>query len=187
MVPMSALATLLEQAEAHCDLRQRLELVPSSALYRGVFFRSIESVLDEAGILHRYRELFPERTSTVLWYPTRQFLLHLVVAGALLKGPARVYEGMSEIGRLLVRSLSREPQKLLLQGMIGHRQSTNTSSWELSFPSERSAILEMADEYTYIDSYLLGAAHGTFEAIDMRVEVEVQLDGPFRGRHILRW
>ncbi len=197
---MDVLASLLEQVEAHCDLRQRLAFVPSTARLRGVYFRSIDFVLGEAGLLDRYRELFPTRQAAVLWCPTSEFLLQLAVAGALLTEPARVREGMFEIGRanarvftdsllgkVLVRSLSRDPQTLLRQGLIGHRQGTNTSSWHLTFPSERSAILEMIDEYLYIDSYLVGAAHGTFEAIGMQVELEVQMDGPYHGRHILRW
>jgi uncharacterized protein (TIGR02265 family) len=199
-VCMSALAHLLEQADAHCGLRQRLELVPAHARSRGVFFRGIELVLGEAGLLQRYRELFPARPSTVLWYPTTQFLEQLVAGAALLTDPTRVREGMFEIGRanarvftdsllgrLLVRSLSREPRALLRQGLIGHRQSSNLSSWKLDFPGERTATMDMSDEPLYIDSYLLGAAHGTFEAVDVPVRVEVQMEGPFHGRHILHW
>jgi hypothetical protein len=45
----------------------------------------------------------------------------------------------------------------------------------------------MAEEYLYIESYLLGAAQGTFEAVDVPVRAEVVLQDRFNGRHILRW
>jgi uncharacterized protein (TIGR02265 family) len=197
---MSAVTNLLDRADAYCDLRQRLELVPATAKARGVFFRGIEFVLEQAGQLSRYRELFPTRQATVLWYPATDFLQHLVAAAVLLTEPSRVREGMFEIGRanarvfadsllgrLLVRSLSRDPQEVLHQGLLGHRQGNNMSSWRLSFPNEHSATMDMADEVLYIDSYLLGAAYGTFQAIDCPVKVEVELEGPFHGRHILQW
>src|SRR4051812_32571565 len=96
---MSALLNLLEQADAYCDLRQRLKLVPVHAKARGVVFRSTEVVLEQAGLLRRYRELFPSRQATVLWYPAEEFLQQLVVAAILLTEPSRVQEGMFGIGR----------------------------------------------------------------------------------------
>src|SRR6476660_9475107 len=103
MGAMSALSNLLEKADAHCDLRERLELMPNTAKARGVFFRSIESVLEQAGHLQSYREMFPARRATVLWYPAREFLQQLVAAAALLTEPSRVHEGMFEIGRANAR------------------------------------------------------------------------------------
>ena len=77
----------------------------------------------------------------------------------------------------MLRLLSRDPHKLLQQGVAGRRQSYSYGSWELTFPGERSAIMNMVEEYLYIESYLLGAAQGTFDAISLPVRAEVVLEG----------
>lgn len=136
----------------------------------------------------------------VRWYPAREFLPRLVVAGALLTEPARVHEGMFEIGRLnavafsesllgrtLLRLLSHDPKKLLAQGVAARRQSLSVGHWTLTFPEERQAVMAMEEEYLYIESYLLGAAQGTFDAIGVRVRTQVVLEDRFTGRHILDW
>ncbi|MFT3923722.1 MAG: TIGR02265 family protein [Myxococcales bacterium] len=197
---MSEVSRLLTEVDAYCHLQARLELLPATARMRGVYFRSIEVVLERAGLLDRYRDLFPTRRATVLWYPNSEFLEQLVVGAALLTEPSRVHEGMLEIGRvnarvfaesvlgkLLVRVLSREPRDLLRQAIIGHRQGSNHATWTLSFPDERTACMEFSDEFNYIESYLLGAARGTFEAIELPAQVDAELRGPFRGRHVIRW
>jgi len=157
-------------------------------------------VLTRAGRLEAYRALFPERFAAVLWYPAAEFLVRLAVGGALLFEPARVHEGMYEIGRRnavafaesllgrsLLRLLSRDPKKLLQQGVAGRRQSYSPGRWTLSFPEDRTAVMTMVEEYFYIESYLKGAAQGTFDAIDLPVRIEVVLDDRFNGRHILKW
>jgi hypothetical protein len=45
----------------------------------------------------------------------------------------------------------------------------------------------MIEEYGYIESYLLGAAQGTFEAAGIPVRTEVKLFDRFNGQHILNW
>src|SRR5688572_33219355 len=82
-----------------CDIEERLSLIPPSAKVRGVYCRSIDSALAEAGKLKRYRELFPRELGTLQWHPCGEFLKRLVVASALLVGPERVHEGMLEIAR----------------------------------------------------------------------------------------
>jgi uncharacterized protein (TIGR02265 family) len=190
----------LEAVYRHCDLRERLTLVPPSARVRGLYFRSIEAVLTRAGKIDRYRELFPEKFAAILWHPASELLIRLAVGGSLLTSPERVHEGMFEIGRrnavafaesllgrALLRLLSRDPHKLLQQAVAGRRQSYDYGSWELSFPEERMAIMRMREEYLYIESYLLGAAQGTFDAISRPVKTEVFLEDRFSGGHILRW
>lgn len=198
---METRAAALAEVSRHCDVNERLTLLPPSARIRGLYFRSIETVLGRAELLERYRSLFPERFSAVRFYPIHEFLPRLVVAGALLKEPARVHEGMFEIGRdnavafsesllgrTLLRLLSRDPKKLLAQGLAAHRQSiTAGGRWRLTFPEERRAVMTMEEEYLYIESYLLGAAQGTFDAIGMAVRTEVVLEDRFTGRHILQW
>jgi uncharacterized protein (TIGR02265 family) len=191
---------LVEEVSRHCDLRERLTLVPPSAKVRGLYFRSIEAVLARAGRAERYRELFPERFAAILWHPAAEFLVRLTTGAALLTSPERVHEGMFEIGRrnavafaesllgrTMLRLLSRDPHKLLQQGVAGRRQSYSYGSWELTFPEERKAVMTMLEEYLYIESYMLGAAQGTFDAIAVPVRIEVILENRFCGRHIIVW
>lgn len=191
---------LLEAVYPHCDLRERLLLVPPSAKVRGLYFRSIEAVLERAGRAEPYRAVFPERFAAILWHPAAEFLVRLAGGASLLASPERVHEGMFEIGRrnavafaesllgrTMLRLLSRDPHKLLQQGVASRRQSYSYGSWELTFPEPRTAVMSMTEEYLYIESYMLGAAHGTFEGIPLVVRSEVELDTAFSGRHILRW
>jgi hypothetical protein len=73
------------------------------------------------------------------------------------------------------------------QGVAARRQSSSYGRWTLVFPDERSAVMSMTEEYVYIESYLLGAAQGTFDAVGVPVETEVVLEDRFNGRHVLRW
>jgi uncharacterized protein (TIGR02265 family) len=184
----------------HCDIRERLSVVPPSATVRGVYFRSIESALKEAGAIKRYQELFPLQLGTFQWHPCGELLRRLVVAGALLRGPLHVHDGMFEIGRhnalefarsllgrMLLRLLSRDPKKLLLQGIAARRQTCGYGNWQVTFPEERLAIVTMVEEYLYLDTYSMGSAIGTFEAIGLALDARCELDTKFNGRHILRW
>jgi uncharacterized protein (TIGR02265 family) len=191
---------LVDDVCRHCDLHERLTLVPPSAKVRGLYFRSIETVLARAGRAERYRELFPERFAAILWHPASEFLVRLAAGAALLTSAERVHEGMFEIGRrnavafaesllgrTMLRLLSRDPHKLLQQAVAGRRQSYSYGSWELTFPEERKAVMTMVEEYLYIESYMLGAARGTFDAIGVAVRTEVVLEDRFHGRHIMAW
>jgi uncharacterized protein (TIGR02265 family) len=191
---------LFEAVSHHCDLRERLPLVPPSAKVRGLYFRNIDAVLARAGRAEVYRELFPERFTAILWHPASDFLVRLAIGASLLTSPERVHEGMFEIGRrnavafaesllgrTLLRLLSRDPHKLLQQAVAARRQSHSYGSWTLTFPEPRKAVMTMVEEYLYIESYLLGAAHGTFDAIGMPVRTEVILDDRFNGQHIIAW
>lgn len=191
---------ILAEISRYCDLQERLTLVPPSAKVRGTYARSIDSALTEAGKYKRYRELFPRELGTIQWHPCGEFLTRLAVGGALLMGPERVAEGMFEIGRhnalefarsllgrMLLRLLSRDPKKLLLQGVAARRQTASYGTWRVSFPEDRMAIVTMVEEYMYLESFMLGAAHGTFDAIGLDVDARSELETKFQGRHILRW
>jgi uncharacterized protein (TIGR02265 family) len=191
---------ILEEVYRYCDLRERLAVMPPSAKSRGLYFKSIETVLERAGLGRRYHDLFPEHFAAALWHPSSEFLIRLAVAASLLTSSERVAEGMFEIGRrnavafaesllgrVMLRLLSRDPHKLLKQAVAGRRQSASFGSWEVAFPTERSAVITMQQEYMYIESYLLGAAQGTFDAIALPVKTQVVLDDRFNGKHILEW
>ncbi len=191
---------LLAEVSLHCDLEDRLAILPPSVLCRGLYLQSIDAALLRAGLAERYRALFPERFTAISWYPASQFLMRLAAGAAILLSPERVHEGMFEIGRrnavafsesllgrALLRLLSGDPHKLLQQAVAGRRQSYSAGRWELAFPDERTAVMSMFEEYMYIESYLLGAAKGTFDAIALPVQTQVVLENRFCGKHILKW
>jgi uncharacterized protein (TIGR02265 family) len=191
---------LYDEVCRHSDLAERLSLLPPAARVRGLYFGALEAHLMRAGRIDRYRSLFPERFAAVLWHPMREFLVRLTAASALTTGLDRIPEGMFEIGRknaevfvesllgrVLLRILSREPKKVLQQGVAGRRQSVEGGHWALTFPEERTAVMTMTEEYLYIESFLLGAAQGTFDAIGVPVRTEVMLTDRFSGQHVLRW
>jgi uncharacterized protein (TIGR02265 family) len=198
--PSDPRAETLRDLCRFCDLAERLPLLPPSAKSRGVYLSGIERVLAKGSSFDRFKALFPQRPSVIPWYPTSDFLVRLAVAGALLAGPERVHQGMFEIGRgnavafaesllgrALIRLLDRDPKRLLKQGIAGRRQGTTHGRWELEYSSEHEAVVTMTEEYAYIESYLLGAAQGTFDAIGVPVQAEAVLQDRFNGKHILRW
>jgi uncharacterized protein (TIGR02265 family) len=203
MLPVDRAKTSQEQILelcCHSDLAERLKLVPPSVRVRGIYFRTIERVLADAGRRDPYDALFPEHFSAVLWHPASDFLVRLVSAGAILTDPTRVYDGMFELGRrnavmfaesllgrTLLRLLDRNPKRLMQQALAGSRQSCTHSRWKLDFPDERTAVVTMLEEYLYMDSWLLGAARGTFEAVGVSVRTEVLPRDSFSGQHIHRW
>lgn len=193
-------AQAIHEVGRYCDIEERLTLLPPSSKSRGLYFQSVEAVLAKAGRLEKYSLLFPGQFTAVLWYPTSEFLARLAVAGGLLAGPEQVHQGMFEIGRrnavafaesllgrAMMRLLSRDPRKLLKQGVTGRRQGCTVGRWDLSFPEERKAVIAMEDEYLYIESYLLGAGQGTFDAIGLPVRPTVVQEDRFTGRHVLEW
>jgi uncharacterized protein (TIGR02265 family) len=184
----------------HCDVEERLPLIPPSAKVRGIYFGGIDRTLAKAGCLDRFKALFPPRPAAVLWHPAADFLVRLAAGGAILAGPERVHEGMFEIGRgnavtfaeslvgrALIRLLDRDPIRLLKQGIAGRRQGFSYGRWELEFPVDGEAVVTMSEEYAYIESYFLGAARGTFDAVSVPVRAEAVLRDRFNGTHILRW
>ncbi len=198
--PSDDRAARIRELCRYCDVEERLPLVPPSAKVRGLYFGGIDRTLAKAGCHEGFAALFPQRPAAVLWHPAADFLVRLAVGGALLAGPERVHEGMSEIGRgnavtfaeslvgrALIRLLDRDPRRLLKQGIAGRRQGFSYGRWELEFPTEREAVVTMSEEYAYIESYFLGAARGTFHAVNVPVRAEAVLVDRFNGKHVLRW
>jgi uncharacterized protein (TIGR02265 family) len=189
----------IEAASRHCDLAERLTLVPPSATVRGLYANSVQTVLDAAGRGEAYRAIFPERCTNVGTVPVAELLVRVVVGGAMLTSPETVHEGMFEIGRrnavvfsesligrTMIRLLSKDPSRLLQQAVAGRRLSAEHARWSLALGEQR-AVISMREEYLYIESYMLGAAQGTFDAIGRPVRTRVELDSAFVGRHILEW
>jgi len=198
-VGMDRAARIRELTE-HSDLRERLRSVPPAARIRGLYFRSTITVLEEANKLDAYRELFTESYSSVGWYPMTDYLERLAVGAALLTSPKDIDQGLYQIGRanaaafansligkMMIRLLSKDPQKLLRQACASRRQSVEYGRWSAEFGPERTAVITMHEEYIWIASNLTGAAKGTFESIGLDAKVDYALAGPYEGTHTIRW
>jgi uncharacterized protein (TIGR02265 family) len=192
----SALAAVSQ----HCDIEERLAVIPPSARWRGLYFHAINTVLSRAGKLEEYQRVMPGSHSALRWYPAGELLQRVAVAGAILRSPEEVHAGMhaighdnaiafseSLLGRSLIRLLSRDPYRLLEQGVSGRRQTATYGRWSLEQTGERSAVMHFEQEYCWLESYIVGAGQGTFESVGVEASFEVQLDDPYNGRHIIHW
>jgi len=194
----------LEWLAPHCDLEERLPSIPPSAQVRGVWGKILDRQLQERGLFDRYRELLPIHAPRGLsFYPARDLVVQSAVAGALVAGPEELHRGMFEItrdnsrrfaasllGRTLFRLLSKDPKRLAQQAIASRRQTCNYGGWELLEASEREVRIYLREEYVWIESYLLGAAVGTFEALAASpddVQAHAELEDRFHGTHIIRW
>jgi uncharacterized protein (TIGR02265 family) len=190
--------------ESHCDIGERVKLVPTSAQMRGLYFRSIEDELRKHGFMGAFREHLGlgagEHPRALQWYPATDYLLWLAVAAFLLEGPARIHEGLyqlgyaysvafteSILGRTLLRVLSRDPLRVAQQGIAGRRQSATFGIWALSQIGERELKMSYEEEYVWLESVVTGAAKGTFDACGAQFEVRTELRGRFSGETYVKW
>jgi uncharacterized protein (TIGR02265 family) len=185
----------------HCDIVERLQVVPPSAQIRGVWLKAIEKQLAKDGRLQMYREYFPDdRYSMLSYYPLADFLERLACSAAIVASPRRVHEGMSLVmrgnaeafmdtllGRVMLRVLSRDPVRLFEQGTAARRQSFTYGRWELRRLGEREIEIVHHDEYCWIESAIAGSLLGTFEACHIKGKVETRLTDRFNGSSFLTW
>jgi uncharacterized protein (TIGR02265 family) len=191
----------LDLVAPHCDIVERLELVPPTARVRGVLFNAIERQVEELGHTPRYREYFArDRYSSVPFYPLRDYLLRLAVAGAVVASPERLHDGIyavsrgnartfadSLLGRAIIRLLARDPVRLTEQGLAGQRQMSSYGHWSIVRHGERELEMRYRDEYTWIESAMAGSAAGTFEACGAAPRIETKLTDRFNGSTFVRW
>jgi uncharacterized protein (TIGR02265 family) len=191
----------MDLVAAHCDIEERLLLVPPSASLRGIYFKAIEKQLAARGVLEPYRGCFTaDRFASLSFYPISAYLERLAYAGALVASPERVHEGMlsiakgnarafieSVLGRLLLRVLSGDPIRLVEQAIAGRRQSTNYGHWGIVRHSERAVDVIYQQEYIWIESAIAGAGLGTFEACGLTVHMENRLVDRFNGSSFYTW
>lgn len=185
----------------HCDIVERLGAVPPSAQLRGVWFRILERLLERRGLLPQYRAFFPDLSpSSLSFSPVADFLPCAAVAGALVATPERLHDGMFELtrenahafaktlfGRTLLRLLANEPKRLAQQAIASRRQTTNYGSWELSHAGPNQLRMMHREEYVWIESYMRGAALGTYESCGLACEAEVVMDDRFNGAIVVSW
>jgi len=185
----------------HCDLVTRLEVVPPSAMVRGLYLRSLETVLQRAGRSQLYRDFFEgERWSPIRMYPLRDYMIRLAVAGASLRTPADVHAGMHDIwrtnattfaasllGRTMLRLLSHDPVRLTEQGLAARRQTYQYGHWEIVRHAPRSIEMVYREEYLWIESAIAGGAVGAFEACGIEAKLETKLLNRFDGSTMITW
>lgn len=185
----------------YCDLASRLEVVPPSAQVRGLYLRSFETVLSRAGRAQLYREYFGgERWSPIRMYPLRDYMVRLALAGASLRSPERVHEGMHDIwrtnattfaasllGRTMLRLLSHDPVRLTEQGLAARRQTFQYGHWEIVRHGPRAVEMVYREEYLWIESAIAGGAVGAFEACGIEANLETKLLNRFDGSTLITW
>ncbi len=185
----------------HCDIIERLAAIPPSARVRGIYFRSLKRELEHRDLLARYFEFFSEqRRGAMAYYPLSEFSLRLACAGALVASPAELHRGMHDLGRTnssyfaqsllgraIIRFLSKDPIRLSEQGLAARRQSCSYGHWELVRRGPTEIEMRYENEYLWIESYVAGAAQGTFEACGVTPILETRLTDRFNGSTLIRW
>lgn len=186
---------------SHCDIEERVRLVPPSAHIRGLYHRSVLNVLKQVGKLDNYLEYFPaDQWSALSFYPLTGYMLRLAVAGALIATPETLHSGMHQamrqnsitfasslIGRTLLRILARDPVRLTEQAMAARRQSVNYGEWSIGSRGPRFIETVYRTEYVWIDSAIAGSAVGTFEACHINASIQTQLTDRFNGSTLISW
>lgn len=197
----SELAEAIEWLDGHIALEDRLALIPPSAQVRGIWQRILERQLDQRGKLEAYRRWVPARPiRTLAFHSVAEFNVLAAIAGAVVATPQTLDDGLYELtynnaamftrslfGRTLVRLLSPNPRRLSMQAIASRRQTLNYGTWELVDVGEQHVEFYMREEYIWLDSYLRGAAVGTYAMLGQDVQASVDLEGPFHGRMRISW
>jgi uncharacterized protein (TIGR02265 family) len=191
----------LDLVAPHCDIRERLQLIPAAARVRGLYFRSLVSTLKQAGKFSEYTALFPDDDwSAMELYPLSSYILRLACAGAVFASPERVHAGMHELlranatafadsllGKTMLRLLSRDPVRLTEQALAARRMTHVYGHWEIARHDARCIEMMYHEEYVWMESAVAGAARGTFEACGLTPSLETRLKDRFNGSTIVRW
>jgi uncharacterized protein (TIGR02265 family) len=191
----------VELLAAHCDLADRLQVVPPSAQVRGLYLRSLDAVTQRAGRGALYRDYFAgERWSPIRMYPLRDYMIRLALAGASLRSPQRVHEGMHDVwrtnattfassllGRTMLRLLSHDPVRLTEQGLAARRQTYQYGHWEIVRHGPRAIEMVYREEYLWIESAIAGGAVGAFEACGIEAKLDTKLLNRFDGSTMITW
>jgi hypothetical protein len=73
------------------------------------------------------------------------------------------------------------------QGLATRRQTVSYGHWSLIRHSEREMEMRYRNEYLWIESYIAGAAQGTFESCGIVPMLETSLSDRFNGATTIRW
>lgn len=191
----------IEWVAPYCDLVERLAVVPPSARVRGLYLSAFEPLLQRSGHAAAYRRYFAgEHWSALRMYPLRDYMIRLAVAGAALRGPARVHDGMHDVwrtnattfaksllGRTLLRLLANDPVRLTEQGLAARRQTYQYGHWSILRHGPRLIEMVYREEYIWIESAIAGGAVGAFDACGIQVKLTTTLIDRFDGSTLIAW
>jgi len=192
----------IRSARDRLDLARRLSDTPASATVRGVWFSMAADHVQRMGRAEtvawrtavRTRRRFP-----FLSYSLREYLEELAVAAAIVD-PMSPGDGIRQIwrratssyvatpfGRSLIRLIGRNPLRYL-GWLAEHRDHfCNYGEWRLVPRSEGYAVMEMKDEFIWIEHAHCGGAEGLLETCGVKGTVESELVSPYHGRMHVRW
>lgn len=186
----------------HCDIEERLELVPPSAQIRGVYLNMFGPLLRPVGKEGAFVEYFPlDKWSSLRAYPLREYLLRLAVAGALLDGPKELHAGMhrlcksnaisfgeSLLGKVLWKFLARgNAVRACEQALAARRQTCLYGHWEIVQHAPQHIEMVYYEEYVWIESAIAGGAAGAFEVHGVQARLETRLKDRFNGSTVIQW
>ena len=184
------------------DVHARVLAVPASACVRGIFFNLIDEDLRRRGLARGSGMLLPEKRAekrrSYALYPLREFLPCLAAAGARADEDAS--EGVRAIlsggapfcantwfGRVFQRFLHPSPTAAFHWLERSRDYMCNYGHWRVEERGRERVIVHMFDEYIWIDPAHRGGCEGLLVACGVTGEVNVELDGAFRGRLDVRW
>jgi uncharacterized protein (TIGR02265 family) len=168
---------------------------------RGLYLNSMERLIERLGKGDEYRNYFSgESFATIRWYPLRDYMVRLALAGAVLNGPEHVHEGMRKIartnaatftdsllGRTMLRLLSHDPVRITEQALAARRQTCQWGTWKIVRHGPSQIEMVYKDEYLWIESYQEGGAEGTYEACGVKAKIETALVDRFNGSTMISW
>jgi uncharacterized protein (TIGR02265 family) len=181
------------------DLEWRLANIPAKALTRGIHFNGLREEVRRrrlAGVPRLNSLLATPRRSYAL-YPVAELVEAAAIAGALAHADPRT--GMRELfrgypayatktwyGRVFTKYLAPGPVTALHWLEVSHDYIENYGQWRLERRGPHHVIMHHVDEYLWLDA-LRGACEGMLMLCGATAEVEVETDGPFDGRFVIRW
>src|SRR5262249_1434588 len=144
------------------------------------------------------KAIFGERPRSYRLYPARNLLVAYAMAGALVhddasQGIRAIFSDIADpfsrswYGRAFADFLGFDPASALQWLERSHDHVTNFGRWRLERRGPGHAVLHMFDEYFWIETAHRGGCEGMLRACGVVGEVNVELDGPFRGRLDVRW
>jgi uncharacterized protein (TIGR02265 family) len=181
------------------DLEQRLRDLPPSAAVRGVFFWLLREEVGKRG-LGANRELADMLRAKEVFrlYPAADLLKAYATAASLIEhdpneGLRKLFSSMAPsyaktwYGQLFSKFVGQDPGRALGYVERARERVANYGSWRLEIVEPRHVVLHMFDEYCWIESAQRGGCEALLEMCRVDGEVNVELDGPYRGALDIRW
>ncbi|MBK7578659.1 MAG: DUF2378 family protein [Myxococcales bacterium] len=192
----------LARGLAELGLERRLADTPSGAHIRGLFFKLAEHALAERSkdLVTVWRAASGARSRwSFRMYSTRDFLREQAIAAALLQpddpgeGLRRMWTSTPRLTPLIradgfMRYLGgNEPMGALRWLEHNRGMMCDYGDWWVEPTGTSSATFHYRDEYTWIEHCHLGGVEGTLVRCGVSPVVTTELDGPYRGRLLIRW